>query len=970
MKKKNYKSIINKIIVLSFVTITLISYLCLNFDTKASQLSEKAIISKYADIKTTLVLDSGKSDSESVVMVFFAEGYDESEEDQTLFLRKVNDTVKYFKSNAPFSYFFDYLKIYAIHTISNDSGISGEGNKQFGCADYKGNPKTPECTPTSTTFNCIHKKDTFFKSYFYISTSKDREIYSMPSSSRDLAQEIALELIPEVDSINVIGNSYLYGGSASLPDTDEFGVALTSTNMSADKYDNFGLAMLHEMGHAFGNLSDEYWYSRGIDESRFNITSIDDPELVRWYNWIGVNGIDLVPFTENKTQDIIPFYRPSKSCRMRSLGPNFCSVCQESFILKMENITGKRVYELDNVFKIEELSDNTVKIIGLNGYYTSDLYIPETINGKTVTEIGNSAFENHSEFLSITLPDSLINIGNKAFKNCKNVSYIKIPDSVINIGESAFEDCKKLEVIQLSKNLVKLSSNSFTNCEKLKSITLPSNILKIEQLAFLNCKNLSFVQIEDVNIEISENAFDNCHLISDVYVCYNSSNSDIQKFVQIFSNSNIHKQLAAPINLNYNNNNISWDKVLFAKKYLLQIYVDNKLVDDLIIYDNNYDISEYKMIGNDINFSVCAIADNFVDSNVSRYLNSFNVVFNPNNGLDELIHYTVNDNTYIKEITDISIKKYSNFGGWYTDLSYNNQWDFENDIVNQDVILYAKWIPCKHKFVNNCDTDCDLCGYTRGKQHNFTKIEMTDNEHWVVCKNCNEEQENSRQKHTFIEDGDCTTEQICECGYILKSKKHNLEIQSNYTASHHILKCTNDGCQYYEEIEHIYNQQIVDDEYLISKANCVEPNKYYKSCVCGKATTDEFIVGNVEGHNYNFIFINNDEKGHYYLCITCGEIDKVINHEFDNDCDNECDICGYTRNTSHDFSVGKSNSTQKWIECIHCGYEKDGSRIDIFMNNSSTDLIQTNNCTMSFNLIKNIIMINVLFIVIIIFKKK
>ena len=31
------------------------------------------------------------------------------------------------------------------------------------------------------------------------------------------------------------------------------------------------------------------------------------------------------------------------------------------------------------------------------------------------------------------------------------------------------------------------------------------------------------------------------------------------------------------------------------------------------------------------------------------------------------------------------------FGGWYTDQACNNAWDFENDVVTKDIILYAKW---------------------------------------------------------------------------------------------------------------------------------------------------------------------------------------------------------------------------------------------------------------------------------------
>ena len=49
------------------------------------------------------------------------------------------------------------------------------------------------------------------------------------------------------------------------------------------------------------------------------------------------------------------------------------------------------------------------------------LTIPETVQNMTVTEIGESAFENNSTLESIDLPDTITVIGKKAFKNCSNL---------------------------------------------------------------------------------------------------------------------------------------------------------------------------------------------------------------------------------------------------------------------------------------------------------------------------------------------------------------------------------------------------------------------------------------------------------------------------------------------------------------------------------------------------------------------
>ncbi len=63
--------------------------------------------------------------------------------------------------------------------------------------------------------------------------------------------------------------------------------------------------------------------------------------------------------------------------------------------------------------------------------------IPKYINGKLVTKIGSSAFED-CKMTKIILPDTIIGINKYAFKNCSNVEEIKIPKGVRHIGLGAF----------------------------------------------------------------------------------------------------------------------------------------------------------------------------------------------------------------------------------------------------------------------------------------------------------------------------------------------------------------------------------------------------------------------------------------------------------------------------------------------------------------------------------------------------
>lgn len=84
------------------------------------------------------------------------------------------------------------------------------------------------------------------------------------------------------------------------------------------------------------------------------------------------------------------------------------------------------------------------------GMNNGDIYIPNMIDGYTVTAIGDEAFkrdvmrrdgfgrpENDFETVSLTIPDSIKSIGQKAFWNA-TLSEINLPDNVQSIGYGAF----------------------------------------------------------------------------------------------------------------------------------------------------------------------------------------------------------------------------------------------------------------------------------------------------------------------------------------------------------------------------------------------------------------------------------------------------------------------------------------------------------------------------------------------------
>lgn len=65
---------------------------------------------------------------------------------------------------------------------------------------------------------------------------------------------------------------------------------------------------------------------------------------------------------------------------------------------------------------IYELIDGIMTVTGYIGSADS-ITVQETVNGKTVTVIGESAFENNQTIKSIDLPDSIEVIKKRAFAN-------------------------------------------------------------------------------------------------------------------------------------------------------------------------------------------------------------------------------------------------------------------------------------------------------------------------------------------------------------------------------------------------------------------------------------------------------------------------------------------------------------------------------------------------------------------------
>lgn len=100
----------------------------------------------------------------------------------------------------------------------------------------------------------------------------------------------------------------------------------------------------------------------------------------------------------------------------------------------------------------------------LKMYEGDDEYV---VIPRGITSIGEEAFEDFEDIISIRIPKGVIAIGQYAFAGCDGLERIVIPNSVISIGENAFKGCYALRRV-IAPNRLKLliqDMDLFEDCD-------------------------------------------------------------------------------------------------------------------------------------------------------------------------------------------------------------------------------------------------------------------------------------------------------------------------------------------------------------------------------------------------------------------------------------------------------------------------------------------------------------------------
>ena len=168
-------------------------------------------------------------------------------------------------------------------------------------------------------------------------------------------------------------------------------------------------------------------------------------------------------------------------------------------------------YQIDGDQAIVTYRDNNYNS------YSGNVVIPESIEheGVTyqVTAIGDNAFKNSKELISVIIPSSINRIGSYAFKSCTGLSSISLPREVTTINEHAFDSCGITAII-VPDAITAIAPGCFANCHQLETISLPAGLTAIGKEAFYRCNSLKSIDLPETVTTLEQGAFKSSGLTS------------------------------------------------------------------------------------------------------------------------------------------------------------------------------------------------------------------------------------------------------------------------------------------------------------------------------------------------------------------------------------------------------------------------------------------------------------------------
>ena len=257
-----------------------------------------SLFSQKFDVDTLVY--NGNS-NQYINLVILGDGYTNAE--MTKFSTDATKFKDYFFQKAPYSNYKNYFNVFIIKTPSPESGVKHPGMSSDCGSAY---PLVPISNPNNyfgTTFDTsgIHRLVT--------------------PGNLSLVATVLANNFPNYDQVIILGNSPYYGGSGGM-------FATATLDPSSNE------VAIHEIGHSFAGLADEYWAGSQYAMEKPNMTQISVAATIKWKNWLTTGtGIGIYQFTGQS------WYKPANgTCDMEYLNRSFCAVCTETIVEEIHGL--------------------------------------------------------------------------------------------------------------------------------------------------------------------------------------------------------------------------------------------------------------------------------------------------------------------------------------------------------------------------------------------------------------------------------------------------------------------------------------------------------------------------------------------------------------------------------------------------------------------------------------------------------
>ncbi len=135
-----------------------------------------------------------------------------------------------------------------------------------------------------------------------------------------------------------------------------------------------------------------------------------------------------------------------------------------------------------------------------------------------VTSIGTYAFYYCNSLSSITFPEYLISVGDYAFRYCTQLSEVDMGNSVSSLGSYVFRDCTSLISVAMPTSIISLGQGTFYDCTGIEEVILPNALTSIPSYSFFDCQNLASINLPDSLNSIASNGFKSCSSLSAINI--------------------------------------------------------------------------------------------------------------------------------------------------------------------------------------------------------------------------------------------------------------------------------------------------------------------------------------------------------------------------------------------------------------------------------------------------------------------